>query len=119
MQEIAPGIFHWTAFRPTIRQRVSSYYVEPAGVVIDPMVPEDGLDVFEGHEPPRQALLTIRHHYRDCDEFIDRFGLTVLVARSGLHEYEDTDRRAEAFDPGDEVAPGIVAVGTDAISDDD
>jgi hypothetical protein len=119
MREIAPGIFHWTTFRETIRQRVSSYYVEPAGVVIDPMVPEDGFDVFEGREPPRQALLTIRHHFRGCDEFAERFGLTVVCARSGLHEFEGTDRRVEAFDPGDEVAPGIVAVETDAISDDD
>jgi hypothetical protein len=119
VQEIAPGIFHWTTFRETIGSRVSSYYVEPAGVLIDPMVPEDGLDVFEGHEPPQQALLSIRHHYRGCDEFAERFGLTVVCARSGLHEFEGTDRRVEAFDPGDEVAPGIVAIGTDAISDDD
>ena len=119
MQEIAPGIFHWTTFRDTIGQRVSSYYVEPAGVVIDPMVPAEGLDAFDGHDRPQQALLTIRHHYRGCDEFVEHFGLTVACARSGLHEFEGTDRQVEAFDPGDEVAPGIVAVGTDAISDDD
>jgi hypothetical protein len=119
VQEIAPGIFHWTTFRETIGQRVSSYYVEPAGVVIDPMVPDDGLDVFEGREAPQQALLSIRHHYRGCDEFAERFGLTVVCSRSGLHEFEGTDRRVEGFDSGDEVAPGIVAIGTDAISDDD
>ena len=119
MQEIAPGIFHWTAVHPRIRMRVSSYYVEPAGVVIDPMVPEDGLEVFDGHERPQQALLTIRHHYRDCDAFAERFGLTVVCARSGLHEFVGSDRQVEGFDPGDEVAPGIVAVGTDSISPDD
>jgi hypothetical protein len=89
MQEIAPGIFHWTAFHKGIGMRVSSYYVEPAGVVIDPMVPEDGLDVFEGHEPPRQALLTTRHHYRGCDEFAERFdGFAVACSSAGLHEFE-------------------------------
>jgi hypothetical protein len=119
VQEIAPGIFHWTAMHPRIRSRVSSYYVEPAGVVIDPMVPEDGLDVFDGHEPPQQALLSIRHHYRGCDEFVERFGVTVVCARGGVHEFEGTDRDVEGFGPGDEVAPGIVAIGTDAISDDD
>ena len=119
MQELAPGIFHWTTFHPRIRMRVSSYYVEPAGVVIDPMVPEEGLEVFDGHEPPRQALLTIRHHYRGCDAFAERFGLTVACASNGLHEFEGTDRRVEGFEPGDEVAPGIVAVGTDSISPDD
>jgi hypothetical protein len=119
MQEIAPGIFHWTTFRDTIGSRVSSYYVEPAGVVIDPMTPEDGLEVFEGHEPPQQALLTTRHHYRDCDAFRERFGLTVVCTEAGLHEFEGTDRQVEGFRAGDEVAPGVVAVGTDAISPDD
>jgi hypothetical protein len=116
VQEIAPGIFHWTAFRATIGMRVSSYYVEPAGVVIDPMTPEDGFEVFDGHEPPQQALLTIRHHYRDCDAFRERFGLTVVCTEAGLHEFEGTDRQVEGFRFGDEVAPGVVAVGTDAIS---
>jgi hypothetical protein len=119
VQELAPGIFHWITFHPRIRMRVVSYYVEPAGVVIDPMVPEDGLGAFDGHEPPQQALLSTRHHYRGCDEFIERFGLTVLCSSAGLHEFEGTDRRVEAFEDGDEVAPGIVAIVTDAISPDD
>ncbi len=42
-----------------------------------------------------------------------------MCARSGLHEFEGTDLDVEPYDPGDEVAPGIVAIGTDAISDDD
>jgi hypothetical protein len=117
--EIAPGIFHWTAYRATIGMRVSSYYVEPAGVVIDPMVPEDGLGVFDGHEPPRQALLTTRHHYRESDQFVDRFGCTVAASTPGLHEFEGTDRVVDGFGFGDEVAPGIVAVGTASISPDD
>jgi hypothetical protein len=119
MQEIAPGIFHWTAFRDSIGMHVSSYYVEPAAIVIDPMVPEDGLEVFDGHSPPQQAILTTRHHYRDSDRFAERFGLTVSCAEAGLHEFEGTDRAVEGFRFGDEVAPGVVAVGTDAISPDD
>jgi hypothetical protein len=119
MDEIAPGIFHWITFHSGIGMRVCSYYVEPAGVVIDPMVPDDGLDVFDGHEPPRQALLTIRHHYRGCDEFVERFGVTVACASSGLHEFEGTDRRVEGFGDGDEVAPGVTAAVTNSISDDD
>jgi hypothetical protein len=119
MEEIAPGIFHWTAFRATIGARVSSYFVEPAGIVIDPMVPEDGLELFDGHEPPQQAILTIRHHYRDSDAFARRFGLTVRCAGAGLHEFEGTDRVVDGFDFGEEVAPGVVAIGTDAISPDD
>jgi hypothetical protein len=119
MQEIARGIFHWTAFRKTIGMRVSSYFVEPAGVVIDPMLPDEGLEAFDGHEPPRQAILTIRHHYRDSDKFAERFGLTVVCSKAGLHEFEGTDRSVEGFRAGDEVAPGVVAIETDAISPDD
>ncbi|MEA2410957.1 MAG: hypothetical protein QOC77_1518 [Thermoleophilaceae bacterium] len=120
MQEIAPGIFHWTAVHPGIRMRVSSYYVEPAGVVIDPMMPEDGLEAFDDFsQPPQQALLTTRHHYRGCGEFAEHFGLAVVCHVDGLHEFEGTDRRVESFSGGDEVAPGVVVVATDAISPDD
>jgi glyoxylase-like metal-dependent hydrolase (beta-lactamase superfamily II) len=120
VQEIAPGIFHWITFHQGINMQVCSYYVEPAGVVIDPMVPDDGFEVFDGHTPPQQALLTIRHHYRGCDEFKERFdGLTVACHEAGLHEFEGTDRVVEGFSGGDEVAPGITAVATDAISPDD
>jgi hypothetical protein len=119
MQELAPGIFHWTAFRDSIGMRVSSYYVEAAGIVIDPMVPEEGLEAFDGHAPPQQAILTTRHHYRDSGRFAERFGLTVSCSEPGLHEFEGTDRAVEGFPFGHEVAPGVVAVGTDAISPDD
>jgi hypothetical protein len=119
MEEIAPGIFYWTAFHERIRMSVASYYVEPAGVVIDPMVPEEGLGWFDGHEKPQQALLSTRHHYRHCDAFVERFGLTVVASVPGLHEFEGTDQRVEGFGDGDEVAPGVVAIVTDAISPDD
>lgn len=119
MQELAPGIFHWTAFHDGIGMRVCSYYVEPAGVVIDPMVPDGGFEVFDGHETPQRALLTTRHHYRGCDAFIERFGLTVVSHEAGLHEFDGTDRRVEGWQDGDEVAPGVVAVGTNSISPDD
>jgi hypothetical protein len=119
VQEIAPGIYHWTAFHERIRMEVCSYYVEPAGVVIDPMVPAEGLDWFDDHEKPQQALLSTRHHYRHCDQFVERFGLTVVASNPGLHEFEGTDRQVEGFGDRDEVAPGITALITNAISPDD
>lgn len=119
MQEIAPGIFHWYTFHEGIRMPVSSHYVEAAGVVIDPMVPEEGLDWFNGHEKPQQALLSTRHHYRHCDEFAERFSLVVVASKPGLHEFEGGDRAVEGFGDGDEVAPGITAIVTNGISPDD
>lgn len=114
MQEIAPGIFHWSAFHEGIRQDVHSYYVAPAAAMIDPMQPDEGLDWFAEHAPPGRALLTNRHHYRHCARFAERFGIEVLCHNSGLHEF-DGGPDVLGFDWGDEVAPGITAHEVDAI----
>lgn len=53
MREIIPGIFRTTAVRQPIGARVSSYYVQPAGLVIDPKVPKDGLAGLPGR--PQQV----------------------------------------------------------------
>jgi hypothetical protein len=119
VQEILPGIHHWTAFHERIRQPVSSYYVAPAGALVDPMVPEEGVDWFEGlDQPPQLILLTNRHHYRHSDRFVEAFGCRVRCSRRGLHEFE-RGPDVEGFDFGDEVAPGITAVEVDAICPDD
>ena len=110
MEEILPGVHHWTAFRDTIGARVHSYYVEPAGALIDPMEPEDGVEALGRlGERPRVVLLSNRHHYRHADRFAEAFGCTVLASEPGMHEFEGTDREVTAFAFGDEVAPGITA----------
>jgi hypothetical protein len=120
MEQILPGIHHWTAFRDTIGQRVHSYYVEPAGALIDPMEPEEGLEAFEGLAGrPRVVLLTNRHHYRHADRFAEAFGCPVLASAPGMHEFEGTRRQVTAFAFGDEVAPGITAVEVGAICPDE
>jgi hypothetical protein len=119
MQELVPGIWHWSAFHPRIRQPVSSYYVEPAGAVIDPMVPEGGLEWFEHRpQPPAQVLLTNRHHYRQSDRFVQAFGCPVRCSRPGLHEFEGGPA-VDGFSFGDQPAPGITAVEIDAICPDE
>ena len=120
MKEIAPGIFHWTAMHPDIGMDVSSYYVEPAGLVIDPMEPAEGLDAFDRFaEPPKQVVLTIGLHWRATDAFRERFGTPVRVASAGMHRYEGTDRVAEPFEFGDEIAPGVTALEVGGIAPDD
>ena len=37
MQEVLPGVFHWTAVHPKIHTRVSSWWLEESGVAIDPL----------------------------------------------------------------------------------
>ncbi len=117
MHEILPGIHHWTAIHPRIRQPVSSYYVEEAQVLIDPLVPREGLDWFE-HRPPQQIVLTNRHHYRQSDRFVEAFGCIVRCSEPGLHEFEGGPD-VEGFAFGEELARGITAVEVDAICPDE
>ena len=114
MEEIAPGIFHWTSFHEGIRQQVHSHYVPSAAVLIDPMEPDEGLDWFAERMPPERILLTNRHHYRHSGRFVDRFGCRVLCHKSGLHEFEGGPA-VEGFEFGDELAPGITAQEVDSI----
>jgi hypothetical protein len=117
MEEILPGIFHWTAFHERIRQRVSSYYVASSAALIDPMLPDEGLDWFRDRRPER-ILLTNRHHYRHSARFVEAFDCPVSCHEAGLHEFEGGPQ-VGGFAIGDEVAPGIVAREVDAICSDD
>jgi hypothetical protein len=88
VQEIAPGVFHWTALHPRIKVEVSSYFVAPARALIDPMEPAEGLGWFRAAGEPERIVLTNRHHYRDSDRFREAFGCPVLCSKPGLHEFE-------------------------------
>jgi hypothetical protein len=113
MQEILPGIFHWTAFHRGIMLRVHSYYVESAHALIDPMLPKEGIEPFRDR-PPERILLTNRHHYRKSGVFAEAFGCPVLCHESGLHEFAGGPE-VRGFSFGDEVAPGVVALEVGAI----
>jgi hypothetical protein len=117
MREILPGIHHWTAVHPRIRQPVSSYYVEAVQLLVDPLVPREGLEWFESR-PPQQVVLTNRHHYRQSDRFVDAFDCIVRCSEPGLHEFEDA-RDVEGFAFGEELAPGVTAIEVGAICPDD
>jgi hypothetical protein len=120
MREVLPGVFHWTAPHPRIRIEVSSYWLDDAGVLIDPLVPpEEGLEWFTGREPaPSAILLSNRHHYRESERFVERFGCTVHCNRLGLHEFTG-DQDVEGFEIGDRLPGGAIACELDAICPDD
>jgi glyoxylase-like metal-dependent hydrolase (beta-lactamase superfamily II) len=120
MQEVLPGVFHWTTRHPVIQVEVSSYWLEPSGVLIDPLAPrEEGLDWFARRaSSPSAVLLSNRHHYRDSGRFVERFGCRVYCNRLGLHEFAD-GRLVEGFAIGDQLPGGAVAHELDAISPDD
>ncbi len=120
MQEVIPGLFHWTAVHPNIHSEVSSYWLEESGVLFDPLVPaQEGLEWFATRAiAPAAILLSNRHHYRHADSFAERFGCPVLCNRLGLHEFSD-GRAVEGFDVGDPLPGGVLACELDAICPDD
>lgn len=109
MEEIAPGIWHWTADHPKIHWAVSSYFLPEPGVLLDPLLPPEGIERLEELGPPREILLTNRHHWRNCGELAKRFDLRVRAPRSGMHEFDEGDP-VDPYDPGEELAGGAVVV---------
>ena len=119
MHEVLQGVFHWTAIHPRIRSEVSSYWLEPAGVLFDPLVPREGLDWFATRAPaPVAILLSNRHHYRESARFTERFGCSAHCNRRGLHEFSNGEN-VLGFDVGDELPGGVLACELDAICPDD
>jgi hypothetical protein len=107
MKEILPGVFHWVREHPKIRVEVSSYYLADERVLLDPLVPTDGLDPFPSE--PEHVLLTNRHHFRDSDAFRERFGCKVWCVEQGMREFRHEDR-VHPFRWGDDLPGGIQAL---------
>jgi hypothetical protein len=101
MEEIAPGLFDWTAFHEGIGMTVHSHFLAGAGVAIDPMPADRELPA-----PPRLAVLTNRHHLRHAAEL----GCPIRCHEAGLHEFEGRGVEVEGFAFGDELAPGVRAL---------
>jgi glyoxylase-like metal-dependent hydrolase (beta-lactamase superfamily II) len=118
VEEILPGVLHWTAFHEGIRSVVHSHFALASRTLFDPMVPEEGLEAFQDDRAPERIVLSTRHHYRHSDRFREAFGCPVLCHQSGLHEFEGGPE-VEGFAFGEEVVPGVVARDVDAISPDD
>jgi hypothetical protein len=116
MHEIFPGVFHWTTFHEPINARVSSYYVQPAGIVIDPKVPEDGFEALPAQ--PQQVVLTIGLHHRDAPSFAEQFGIPVRASREAAERLRGR-LEVEEFTDGDEVAPGVTAIHIGKIAPDE
>ncbi len=78
-------------------------------VLIDPMVPSDGLDWFRRQAKPEHIYLTNRLHYRDSDRFVKEFGVTVWCHSAGLHEFAP-HQGVKGFQHDDELPGGILAL---------
>ncbi|MEP6952912.1 MAG: hypothetical protein ABI950_02475 [Solirubrobacteraceae bacterium] len=102
MEELAPGLYDWTARHEGHGQIVHSHYLADGGVVIDPMgPPPDGLP-----GDPRLVVLTSRHHLRHAASY----GVPIVGHEAGLHEFEGSDVDVRPFAFGDELSPGVRAL---------
>ena len=111
MKEILPGVFHWTTQHERIGAAVHSYYLEDAsgGVLVDPQVPDEGLEWFTERGRPHDILLTNRHHYRHSDRFSEAFGSTVRCHRAGMHEFTRGEK-VKPFEFGEAFPNGLLAL---------
>lgn len=126
MEQIAPGLWHWTAPHPDWTPRdaenggwleiVSSYALvsDDALVLIDPLVPSDETERFwqaldrdvESHGPPA-IVITVFWHERSAAEIADRYPGSTIWAPADTPEghvpYTHT------YAAGDELPAGIRA----------
>jgi hypothetical protein len=115
MKEVLPGILHWKTRHPNLGVDVSSYLLTDTGTALDPMLPEGEGPNWLGQDVER-VVLTVRHHRRSAAEF----GVPVLVHRSGLAEFEgDDELEVVGYEAGEELAPGVRALGFGRICPDD
>jgi hypothetical protein len=116
MREVLPGVFEWSVMHEPIGVRVSSHYVAPAGIVIDPKLPEGGFDELPG--APQQVVLTSGLHHRDAQAFADEYGIPIRASREAAERLGDR-LQVEQYTEGDEIAPGVTAIKVGAICPDD
>jgi hypothetical protein len=111
MEEILPGVFHWTTFHEGIEQDVHSYYInatDPA-ILIDPRVPDEGIKLFEKYKTPKHIYLTNRHHYRHSGRFTKEFRAKVWCHKDGLHEFSKGEQ-VTPYKHGDKLPGNVLAL---------
>ena len=133
VQEIAPGLWHWTAphpdWKPANRgkdglgwdQTVSSYALvtDDAFVLIDPLVPEDESDggaVWEAldrdvgaHGPPAILISVHPYHARSAEDIAARYaGSSIWVPADAPKGQAEG---ARTYSTGDELPAGIRVLG--------
>ncbi len=118
IEEILPNIFHWTAVHPEIGIEVSSYFLATQGILLDPLIPAEGLEWFKENRIPQHVLLTNRLHARHSGKFRDAFRCIIWVHKSGLQEGIANDE-VEGFEFGEQLPGKIEALPINAICPDE
>ena len=116
-QEVLPGVLHWTALHPRIGIEVGCHFVVGSGTAIDPLLPAEGIEWFEGRDL-QQVVLSNRHHLRDAQLLAERFHCPIYCHEAGLHEFADGPQ-VNGFAFGERLADDITALEMDAICPED
>jgi glyoxylase-like metal-dependent hydrolase (beta-lactamase superfamily II) len=101
-----------------IGQPVHSHYAVESGALIDPRVPDAGVDEVARFGRPERILLSNRHHLRHSEQFAAAFGCPIRCHEAGLHAFRGGPE-VQGFRFGDEVAPGIRALEMGALTPED
>lgn len=109
IEEIVPGIARWSAYHEGIGATVYSDLVIASGTLIDPMLPEGGVEALAVDAEPSQVVLSNRHHYRASTRFAECYGCPILCHEAGLHHF-DGGEHVRAYAPGDRLAEDVLAV---------
>lgn len=124
MQEIAPGLWWWTAPHPDWtpedleggegwEQVVSSYALaDDAFILFDPLVEDwDWLDHRVKEHGPPAVLITLFWHARSAREILDRYDGTSVWAYEPAAEWiGERTRYTKTFTAGDAFPAGIEAI---------
>jgi glyoxylase-like metal-dependent hydrolase (beta-lactamase superfamily II) len=120
MDEVLPGLLHWTSYHEGIGQPVHSHFFVEGCALFDPRVPDEGMEDVARHGRPETILLSNRHHLRHAACFAERFDCAIRAHRSGLHEFAGADEPdVLPFEFGDEVAPRVTALEVGALTPED
>jgi hypothetical protein len=118
MDEVLPGVLHWTTFHEGIREPVHSHFFVEGAALFDPRVPDEGIDDIARHGRPDAILLSNRHHLRHAERFAEAYSCPIKAHRAGLHEFAGGPE-VHPFDFGDRVAPGVTALEVGALTPED
>jgi hypothetical protein len=101
MEELTPGIRHWSGRHPNIGWEVSSYWLPGLKVLLDPLHAPDEVDQID------EIILSNRHHKRSAFEARERFEAVLRVPRTGMHDYSPDDP-VEPYEYGEPLAGGAI-----------